>query len=108
MIRFRVSDFVGRGGGGVGNRKSDISADFLSSVFDGRGGGVGVDGVGDFGMMYTGFSGNKTASNLTETGLGTGDLTLASLTSTTFGKTFLNLTTFSIEGGPGGGGGGGD
>ncbi len=51
MIRFRVSDFVGRGGGGVGNRKSDMSADFLSSVFDGRGGGVGVDGVGDFGIM---------------------------------------------------------
>ena len=87
-----VSDFVGNGGGGLGKRKSVISADFLSSVFDGSigGGGVGVVVVdlGDLGMMKTSFSGNKMASNLA------GDFNAASRLSK-FGTSFLTSTTAS-------------
>ena len=87
-----VSDFVGNGGGGLGKRKSVISADFLSSFFDGSigGGGVGVVVVdlGDLGMMKTGFSGNKMASNLA------GDFNAASRLSK-FGTSFLTSTTAS-------------
>jgi hypothetical protein len=52
-FRFRVSGFTGSGGGGVGNRKSVTSADFLSSDLDGKGGGVGVVDVdlGDLGPI---------------------------------------------------------
>ena len=105
-----VSDFVGNGGGGLGKRKSVISADFLSSVFDGSigGGGVGVVVVDlvDLGMMKTGFSGNKMASNLA------GDFNAASRLSK-FGTSFLTSTTASsveadVVGGGGGSGGGGD
>ena len=56
-IFFRVSDFKGRGGGGWGwastaeaKLNSEISADFLSSDFDGNGGGTG-EGLEFFGIM---------------------------------------------------------